>query len=273
VRDNAAVPGPTGRPEAKRSPMAAFTARPAAGRVYSARRLVRSTDVTPAGRLRLDALARYLQAAAEDDLADAGWAEPCTWLVRRTALAIRGFPRLGQRLRLDTFCSGTGPRWAQRTTTVTGPDGDLIQSTAVWAAVDRAAGRPVALGPQFHRLYDGAAEGREASVRLSHPRPPEGIPAAPWPLRAADFDPAGHVNNAVHWAVVEDVLAGLDWLPRRAEVEYHRPVLPAAAPALAVSHAPGAVSLWLLDASGQRLASARLWRPDSAAAHDDRDRA
>ncbi len=240
--------------------MPAFTDRPAAGRVYSARRLVRSTDVTPAGRLRLDALARYLQAAAEDDLRDAGWAEPCTWLVRRTALAVRGFPRLGQRIRLDTFCSGTGPRWAQRTTTVSGPDGDVIQATAVWAAVSRADGRPVAVGPQFHRLYDEAAGGRAASVRLSHPRPPAGIPVTPWPLRAADFDPAGHANNAIHWAAVEDILAAQDWLPDRADLEYPRPVLPGTTPVLALDRAADTVTAWLLDDSGQRLASARLWR-------------
>jgi acyl-ACP thioesterase len=245
--------------------MAAFTDRPAAGRVYSARRLVRSTDVTPDGRLRFDALARYLQAAAEDDLRDAGWSEPCTWLVRRTALALRGFPRLGQRIRLDTFCSGTGPRWAERTTTVSGPDGDLIQATAVWAAVSQADGRPVTLGPQFRELYGEAAGGRAASVRLSHPRPPEGIPAAPWRLRAADFDPAGHVNNAIHWAAAEDVLAALDWLPGRAEMEYARPVLPGTTPALAVDRAADVVSLWLLDDAGQRLASARLWREPASA--------
>src|SRR6266581_3445588 len=52
----------------------AFSPSPARGRVFTtAARVVRSTDVTPAGRLRFDALARYLQEAAEDDLADAGW--------------------------------------------------------------------------------------------------------------------------------------------------------------------------------------------------------
>ena len=38
--------------------------------MFTTARTVRGTDVTPAGRLRFDALARYLQDAAEDDLAD-----------------------------------------------------------------------------------------------------------------------------------------------------------------------------------------------------------
>jgi acyl-ACP thioesterase len=229
--------------------------------VFTSRRQVRSTDVTPVGRLRFDALARYLQQVAEDDLADAGWDEPYGWRVRKTTVAVREFPRFGTQVRLDTFCSATGPRWAERTTTVTGPDGDLVQATAVWAAVGRTDGRPATLGPDFHRLFDAAAQGRSVSIRLSHPRPPAKPEGGFWPLRASDFDPAGHVNNAIHWAAVEDVLAGLDWLPDGAELEYHRPVLPGCDPYLAASHEQDEVSLWLMDGA-QRLASARLARGD-----------
>jgi acyl-ACP thioesterase len=246
--------------------MQAFQARPPAGRVFSTGRKVRSTEVTPAGRLRLDALARYLQEAAEDDLADAGWREPQIWLVRRTAVAVRAFPRLGQQVRLHTFCSATGPRWAERTTTLAGPDGDLVQATAVWTAVSRSDGRPAVLGPQFHALYDGAAQGRSVSARLVLPGPPADIAAAPWPLRASDLDPARHVNNAIHWAAVEDVLAGLDWLPDTAELEYHRAMKAGPVPGLAVSPARDAVSVWLLDDNRRRLASARLARLDGAPA-------
>ena len=99
----------------------AFTPLAARGRVYAASRAVRGTDVTPAGRLRFDALVRFMQQAAEDDLSDGGWAEPCHWFVRRVAVAVRGYPAYGERLQLCTFCSGTGPRRAERTTTVTGP--------------------------------------------------------------------------------------------------------------------------------------------------------
>jgi len=49
--------------------------------VFATVQVVRGTDVAPSGRLRLDALARYLQDAAEDDLADAGWDEPYGWLL------------------------------------------------------------------------------------------------------------------------------------------------------------------------------------------------
>src|ERR1700729_239089 len=212
-------------------PAPAFRPDPPQGRVFTTTRQVRSTDVIPARRLRLDALARYLQQAAEDDVSDAGWDGSYLWLVRRAALAVRGFPAHRERVSLRTYCSATGPRWAERTTTVSGADGDLIQSTAIWVAVS-ADGRPVPLDESFQRVYGPSAGGRQVSARLSHPGLPGSAAGRPWPLRAADFDTAGHVNNAVHWAAVEDELAGLDWLPGRAELEYHRPILPRARPEL-----------------------------------------
>jgi acyl-ACP thioesterase len=248
----------------------AFRPEPPAGRIYATRRIVRSTDVAPSGRLRLDALARYLQTAAEDDVADAGLAEPVVWLVRRCELRITELPGMGERISVRTFCSGTGPRWAERTTTVARADGQqLVQATAVWAAVGRADGRPVPLSAGFTAIYGASAAGRVASVRLSHPRPGTagysgngaagGAPPRDWPLRVADFDTAGHVNNAVHWAVVEDELAVTGWFPSLAEVEYQRAIMPGCLPRLVTDRQDGQTTLWLLD--GQRvLASARLAR-------------
>lgn len=95
------------------------------------------------------------------------------------------------------------------------------------------------------------------SARLTQPGPPASADGCRWPLRASDFDTAGHVNNSIHWAVVEDVLAGLDWLPSWAELEYHRPVLPGHDPRLLTARADGQLSVWLCH-DGERLASAAL---------------
>ena len=56
---------------------------------------------------------------------------------------------------------------------------------------------------------------------------------------------------------MEDELAGLDWLPARAELEYHRPILPGAEPELVTSGGPGELRAWLRQGP-QRLASAWL---------------
>ena len=236
-----------------------FAPEPPAGRVFEGTRAVRSTDVTPGGRYRFDALARALQDVAEDDVAEAGWQAPYGWLLRRIAVTGPGFPRLGEHLTLRTFCSATGPRWAERTTTVAGPDGPLLQSVAIWAAVDLASGAPVPLGEEFFTHYGEATQGRKASARLSLPRPGPGAGGPRWPLRAADFDPAGHANNAIAWAAVEDVLAAQDWLPVTAELEYHQQMRPGCQPRLLTSGTDHEVLIWLVDGE-KRLVSARLAR-------------
>lgn len=237
----------------------AFVPGPARGRVYEARRIVRSTDVTPSGRLRLDSLARYLQTAAEDDLADTKLAEPVMWLMRRCELLISSLPSVADRLMIRTYCSGTGSRWAERTTTLYTDDGELVQARAVWAAVGRAHGRPVPLSAAFLRVYGESAEGREVSARLSHPRPESPANSRDWPLRSTDFDLAGHVNNSVHWAVVEDELAVSGWVPAVAEMEYHRAITPGCKPTLVTDRRDREAAIWLMSGSSL-LASARLER-------------
>jgi acyl-ACP thioesterase len=238
---------------------AEFAGDPAEGRVFTDGRAVRGPDVTMDGRLRLDALARYLQEAAEGDLADAGLRPAYDWIVRKCAVRIAAFPRLGQRLQVRTFCSAVGPRWAERTTTLAAGHGDLVQARAVWAAVARESGRPCPLGPDFYRVYAPSAGGRSVSVRLSHPRPAEPSAGDRWPLRVTDFDASGHVNNAIYWAAVEETVAGLGWLPGGAEVEFHRPALPGCEPRLLRGAAPDQAWAWLLTGSSP-LASARLDR-------------
>jgi hypothetical protein len=62
------VPSDTAAP-----PPDGFLPIPETGRVFTGSCPIRRTEVTPGGRLRFDALTRYLQDVAEDDLAESGW--------------------------------------------------------------------------------------------------------------------------------------------------------------------------------------------------------
>ncbi|MGH9026873.1 MAG: acyl-ACP thioesterase domain-containing protein [Acidimicrobiia bacterium] len=109
---------------------------PKQGRRYEGERRVRLGDVTPAGRLRLDAIARCLQDVASDDVADAGVRGP--WVLRRLAVTIDHAPRFDDRVALTTttWCSGSGSRGAERRTTISSPTGVLVESVALWVFVD-----------------------------------------------------------------------------------------------------------------------------------------
>jgi acyl-ACP thioesterase len=216
-------------------------------------------EVTVDGWLRLDSLARYLGDVAEDDVADAGWDEPVGWVLRRSALVARRHPRFGDQLVLDTFCSGTAPRWAERTTTVADQGGDVLQGQALWVAVDPTSGRPRRLPDSFERLYGPAAGGRRASARLSLGPPDGPVEDLPWALRVVDLDLWGHVNNAVHWAAVEELLAAEGWRPSTAVMEHHDAIGPSADLRLAARRRPGGLDAWLLDGS-RPLTSVRLER-------------
>jgi acyl-ACP thioesterase len=184
--------------DAAAPPPGGFLPLPETGRVFTGGYPIRRADVTPGGRLRFDALARYLQDVAEDDVAETDLREPYDWLVRRYAITIRGYPQRGQRLRLATFCSATGPRWAER----------------------------------------------------------------------------GHVSNTIHWQAAEEALAGLDWLPARAEMEYHHPILPGDRLRLAYRLTPGRADIWL-QKDARRLASAQLirdrWEPGTGGPAEGND--
>jgi acyl-ACP thioesterase len=180
---------------------------PGPGRRFTVTRQVRLGDVDNRSLLRLDATARYLQDIATDDVADAELAEPFGWVVRRTTMVVDRPAMLGEQLELTTYCTGLGRSWAERSTTISGQHGADIRTVSLWVQVDSAAGRPAALTSRFIELYGPSADGRKVSPRLTLAGPGDANAQAPWQIRACDLDPFDHVNNAAHWAFVEEVIA------------------------------------------------------------------
>src|SRR5437879_3869560 len=62
---------------------------PVRGRTYSSSRRIRLSDMDAHGRLRLDAVARFLQDVAIDDVQETGWGMPeHLWFVRRIRIDV-----------------------------------------------------------------------------------------------------------------------------------------------------------------------------------------
>jgi acyl-ACP thioesterase len=189
------------------------------GRRFETSRRVRLADADPTGRLRLDALARFLQDIGNDDTADAGHDAATPWVTRRTTVEVDAWPRIGERLEVTTWCGGMGSHFAERRTTLRSPTG-TVEVAAPWVHVDEATGRPARLPQWFHDTYAEAAAGRKITARLTHGAPPADAAAQPWPIRWSDLDVVGHVNNAAYWEAVEEVCHQRDLVPTFAEVEY-----------------------------------------------------
>ena len=202
---------------------------PPAGRVYAGDARPGLADCAPSGRVRLDALARWLQDVAYADVEDAAVADVAVWVVRRTRIRVERFPRFGERFLLQTFCSGFGRAWAERRTVIADADGGppAVQAVSLWVHLDPATRRPFPLTPREFELYGESAGGRRVTARLRHPGPGSADNARRWAFRATECDLAGHVNNSAYWQPIEEeLLSGSDPESFDAETEFRNPAQP-----------------------------------------------
>jgi acyl-ACP thioesterase len=251
--------------------------RPVSGRTFAGSRRVRLGDCSPGGRLRLDATARYLQDLSDDDTRDAGLGQ-MTWVVRRTVIDVDRFPVYLEPLEMVTWCSGIGSRWAERRVDIDSPGGGSISSATLWVHLDAESLRPVPPAADFEAVFAGSAAGRTVSSRLTlDASPPSGIDLAPWPVRFTDFDVMDHVNNAVAFVLVEEVLARRRELraPLRVEVEYRSAIDPGVAVSVGGIDALdgeglGAHTGWLVDEQSRCLVAFRI-SPRPVPAHPRTD--
>ncbi len=239
---------------------------PSRGRVYRGRRRTGLGDTGPGGRVRLDAIAGYLQDVSNEDTTDAGFVDVLGWVVRRTVIDVLAPAGFAEMLELATFCAGAGSRWAERRVSITGDRGAHIEAATLWVHVDTVTLRPKRLPAQFFELFGEAAGGRVVRpvLGLGDAPLPDAVDATrrAWPLRHCDYDVLGHVNNAAYWQVVEEALArrGDVGPPLRAVLEFRAAIAPAPAVDVATVERDDGIELWLLGSDGAVRAAAAVRR-------------
>jgi acyl-ACP thioesterase len=200
--------------------------RPPSGRTFTTSYRVRLSDMDARGRVRLDAIARYLQDAATDDVEETSWGAPDPlWVLRSIRIDVLRPLLDDRRVAITTWGSGLAALAAARRWSVTGDRGGSIEVDSVWIHLGPDA-RPTRIGKGFED-YREAAQGRSASTRLTLPDPPQDAERTPWPLRATDLDLMGHVNNAAYWKAVEDSIRASEpslRRPHRARLDFRRPI-------------------------------------------------
>ena len=237
---------------------------PSEGRVFTDIARAGLSDVAPSGRVRVDAIARWLQDAAFADLVDSGLPDDGVWVVRRLRIRVERFPRFREAAEVDTWCSGTGSLWAERRSTVRGADGGLVEAVALWVHLDPRGTRPRPMPEGFAEVYAPSAAGRRVRARLRHrATPPDGAKHVRWVFRVADLDLADHVNNAVYWQVLEERMADAAPEPLDAEIEHRSPA--DVGEATVLTDGP---SLWIADGDGDVLASLFVASPQNLASAD-----
>lgn len=209
-------------------------AAPERGRVFREGRRASLGDCAPSGRMRLDAIARWLQDVAYNDVDDAGVADHAVWVVRRARLCIKRFPRFGERAELATFCSGVGRAWAERRTSIVCNGVSDVEAVSLWVHLDPTTWQPAPFTEREMEVYGETAGERKVSHRLRHPAPGEVERSWSWSFRGSEADIAQHINNAAYWTVLEEeLLAGPEPEALDVEMEYRAPAQPGEAQVMA----------------------------------------
>jgi acyl-ACP thioesterase len=215
-----------------------FVPPPEGAREYTLTMRPGLADCAPSGRIRLDALARWLQDVAYADVEDAGLALSAVWVLRRNRIAVHRFPRFAERFVVRTFCSGIGRMWAERRTTIEpldsengdGPPGVAVDAVALWVHLDPVQRRPTSLSTAEMDAYGNHAAGRRVTARLRHPAPnSDTAERGRWTFRATECDIADHVNNAAYWRPLEEELlarGGAEPSTLDVEIEFRTPCQP-----------------------------------------------
>jgi acyl-ACP thioesterase len=159
-------------------------------------------------------------------------------------MRIDAMPEYGDELELTTFVGAVASRFVERRTTGRCGAEVVFEAAAIWVSVD-ATGHLAPIAPWVSELLAAGSAPetmtRRISTRLRHPAPPGDAAGRRWPLRVADFDVLGHVNNAVSWSAAEDALATR--APRArvtgAEIEYRAPIDRGEEPELVMAHGDG----------------------------------
>ncbi|MGH3733211.1 MAG: acyl-ACP thioesterase domain-containing protein [Acidimicrobiales bacterium] len=188
--------------------MSEFVPLPDEGRRYREEFLIRLGNADAGGLLRLDGVVQLLQDVATDDWTDTGIATDDTWVVRRTGLRLvdgAPWPRYLDRVTLTTWCGGVGVAWAERRTNIEVDGVTSIEAVGLWVPVS-PKGSPVRLRDSFVDVYGPSARARKVSGRVDTPPVSEDARYRPWPLRVADVDILGHVNNAAVWQALSEVV-------------------------------------------------------------------
>jgi acyl-CoA thioester hydrolase len=204
------------------------------------------------GFARYASYLNYMQEAAFDASAAAGYdlaryaSMGCHWLVRETDIQYRQPLRYGESVQVKTWVADFRRVRSRRAyeLRVVGSSELVAEASTDWVFLDSATGHPVTIPLDMMKAFFPEGVPSEAPPRrrfASGSMPSTGAFSLERQVAWSDVDRAGHVNNAVYLAYVEDaeaqVAAASGWphermaaegftlVARRHQIEYRQPAV------------------------------------------------
>jgi len=206
---------------------------------------VRHYECGPEGFVHPANYLRYMQEAAFDASAAAGYDMAryeemgCHWLIHETEVEYLRPLRYGEVFALKTWVADFRRVRSRRAYELRLVDSDVLVAQALtdWVFLDTATERPASIPEEMRAVFlpEGSMPQAEPRERFPDLSPPPGAFRQQRRVERRDLDPAGHVNNAVYVAYVEE--CGRQWaaaegrvprgtaIPRQHHLEYRLPAL------------------------------------------------
>ena len=206
---------------------------------------VRTGDVDQDMRVRLDAVARYLQDVANDNIeaTEFGTTDPF-WIVRRTVIDVIRPISWPAGITAQRWCGALSTRWTNMRVRLTADhetnrfnpaerEPGLIETEAFWINVNDQ-GMPSRLSDEAFDMLSAMTDVHRLRWKSMNPETAPAASEVALPdrdhvLRITDFDPFKHLNNAAYLEAIEDELVDhqdLVDVPHRTVIEYLRPIVP-----------------------------------------------
>jgi acyl-CoA thioester hydrolase len=200
---------------------------------------VRHYECDAQGYLSAPSYLRYMQEAAFDASAAAGYgmaqyrASGYSWLIRESNVHYLQPVSYGDVVEVRTWVADFRRVRSRRAYEfrLAGNAAPVARAQTDWAFLESASGRPAAIPREMIAAFrpESGQEDAPPRVHLSLPATPAAAYSQQTCVGWCDLDPAGHVNNAVYLAWVEDAgvwaLAQAGWPPARLAEEGRRAAL------------------------------------------------
>ncbi|CAM2991891.1 hypothetical protein BST27_07760 [Mycobacterium intermedium] len=201
---------------------------PDTGYIFQTGWRVATSDIDEHMRLRLDGVARYIQEAGAEHLADAGLAEIHPhWIVLRTVIDVIRPIELPSDITFRRWCAALSTRWCNMRVQLQGSDGGRIETEGFWLCVNKDTLTPSRLTDDCIARFGSTTDNHRLKWRPWLTEPVQNGTVTSFPLRRTDIDPMEHVNNTIYWHGVHEILGQLTELerpPYRAVLEYRSPI-------------------------------------------------